>query len=155
MFLAVLLTLHSWTRWGVVTSLVVVVARSVRGWATKSPWTASDATVARVWVGAMDLQLALGFTLYFVGSPMAEIARHDLRAAWAAGDALRFFGLLHPASMFVAFVLAHATWTSARRTELDRERFRRLTLGALATTALVTIAIPWPFLSYGRPLVRL
>ncbi|MBX3198890.1 MAG: hypothetical protein KF850_24670 [Labilithrix sp.] len=154
MFLAVLLTLHSWTRWAVVASLVVVVARSVRAWATRRPWTPPDATVARAWVGAMDLQLALGFTLYFVGSPMAEIARHDLRAAWAAGHALRFFGLIHPACMFVAFMLTHATWISARRTELDRERFRRLALGSLVTSVLVAVAIPWPFLSYGRPLVR-
>ncbi|MCW5832679.1 MAG: hypothetical protein KIS78_09745 [Labilithrix sp.] len=154
MFLAVLLTLHSWTRWAVVASLAVVLARSVRGWATGRPWTASDGGVARAWIGAMDLQLALGFTLYFVSSPIAEIARRDLRGAWGAGDALRFFGVVHPAAMLVAVVIAHATWTWARRAELDRARFRRLALGGLATALLVALAIPWPSLSYGRPLVR-
>jgi hypothetical protein len=153
MLLAVLLTLHSWIRWAVVASMIAVVVRAGMGWSAKRPWTSKDASLGRVWVGAVDAQVSVGFVLYFIASPMAAIARQDLAAAWR-DESLRFFGILHPLMMVVVAIVTHAAWIWVRRTEVGTERLRRLTLGALGALAFLMLAIPWPFLAYGRPLTR-
>jgi hypothetical protein len=154
MLLAVLLTLHSWSRWAVVASTLAMGVCSTRAWIRRTPWTPLDASLTRTWVGTVDLQVALGFVLYFAASPMASIARQDFRAAWS-DETLRFFGILHPAAMVLVLVSTHATRVWANRTEHEHERFRRLTLGVLATFVIAMLAIPWPFLPYGRPLTRM
>lgn len=154
MLLALLLTLHSWVRWAVLVTTLVVAARCAWGWTAGKRWSQRDAALARSWVGAIDVQVLLGMLLYFFASPQAAIARQSLRWAWT-DPSLRFFGILHPLSMLVAATLAHASWVWARRTDGEtRERFRRLGLGVLGAVAIFLLAIPWPFLSYGRPLTR-
>lgn len=150
---SVLLELHSWCRWVVLLALGMVLARGWWGMWTRRPWRPSDSVAARLWVGATDTQLMLGMALYLVGSPLAAMARHDLRAAWGE-PSLRFFGLLHPALMALAVASTHATWVWARRAAHDEERFWRLVRGVVATALLISLAMPWPFLAYGRPLVR-
>lgn len=155
MLLAVLLTIHSWFRWAVVISTLILGARCASGWIRKRRWTSVDAAFGRAWVGALDLQVSLGLLLYFTASPMAAAARQNFRSAWT-NDWLRFFGIVHPLSMLTAALVMHAAWTWARRTEdASNERFRRLGLGVLGALVLVALAIPWPFLPYGRPLARM
>lgn len=155
MLLFLLLTVHSWVRWAVVLSTLGVGARCAWGWLRGGRWTPKDASFARVWVAAIDIQVALGLLLYFTASPIAQIARQDLRGAWSS-EWLRFFGIVHPLVMLVAAAVMHAAWIWTRRTEDDAsDRFRRLGLGVLAVLVLVALAIPWPFLSYGRPLTRM
>lgn len=155
MLLFVLLTIHSWFRWAVVLSTLTVGARYARGWIRRRSWTPTDSALARAWVGAIDIQVSLGLLLYFTASPLADIARQDLRGAWS-DDSLRFFGILHPLSMLAAAFVAHAAWIWTRRTEDGANgRFRRLGLGVLGVLVLVVLAIPWPFLSYGRPVTRM
>lgn len=151
MLFAVLLALHSWCRWIVVGLTLLVVLRCASGWLRAATWTSLDAGLARLWVGAVDLQVSIGLLLYFTASPTAAAARQSLRVAWTDGW-LRFFGIVHPAAMLSAAALAHAAWVWARRTE--DHRFRRLGLGALGALTLIALAIPWPFLPYGRPLAR-
>ena len=149
----VLLQLHSWVRWAVVASVLAVATRAVLALLRTRAWTDRDALVARVWVGATDLQLALGLAMYFSTSAIAEVTRADPSAAWN-DVTIRFFGILHPLTMFGAVVLTHATWIWARRTRDPRARFRRLAVGAALTAVLVLAAIPWPSPIHGRPLFR-
>lgn len=155
MILGVLLVLHSWFRWAVVLATLTVGVRCGLALICKKGWAPSDAKFGRMWVAAIDVQVSLGLLLYFTASPMAAIARQDLGHAWGS-DLLRFFGILHPLSMLAAACVAHAAWIWTRRTgERDPRRFRRLGLGLLGALVLIVLAIPWPFLSYGRPLARL
>jgi hypothetical protein len=148
-----LVVLHSWGRWAVFVAAAFVVARAARGRAAGRAWAAADATAARVWVGAIDLQAFLGMMLYFAASPVAFVARLDPAAA-VHDPTLRFFGALHPLAMAFAFAATHATWIAARRIDASRARFGRLAVGALATLGLLALATPWPALAYGRPLLR-
>ncbi|MBX3208679.1 MAG: hypothetical protein KF764_26840 [Labilithrix sp.] len=54
----------------------------------------------------------------------------------------------------VAHVDFDARGAAPARTELDRERLRRLAIGAVAALVLIVLAIPSSLLSYGRPLAR-
>ncbi|APR85684.1 Hypothetical protein A7982_11033 [Minicystis rosea] len=153
MLYAVLIAGHSWLRWIVVASALIALGRALSGLYAKRPWQRLDQVLARIWVGAVDLQLTAGFALYFGVSPVADLARRNLRAAWEQ-PALRFFGLIHPLVMLAAFVATHATWIWVRRTDHAPDRFRRLALGVSGALLLVFAAVPWPFLDYGRPLLR-
>lgn len=155
MLLAVLLTLHSWFRWAVVATTIAIGARCASGWMRKRRWTSRDSAFSRAWVVAVDLQVSLGLLLYFVASPTAAAARDSFRLA-LADDWLRFFGIVHPLSMLTAAVVTHAAWIWARRSpDGSSDRFRRLGLGVAGALAIVALAIPWPFLAYGRPLARM
>jgi len=154
MLLDALLVLHSWIRWAVVVATILLAARCGARWIAKRRWTALDATFGRAWVSAIDIQIAVGLLLYFTASPQAAAARRNLRLAWA-DDGLRFFGILHPTVMVFAASVMHAAWIWTRRAEDgSNERFRRLGMGVLAVMVLLLLAIPWPFLPYGRPLAR-
>ena len=132
---------------------MLTLVRSLSGWQQARAWSAWDQRAARLFVGSVDTQVLLGLTLYFGVSPIAAAARADLAAAWA-DPTLRFFGVIHPALMLLAFIAAHVAWVAARRAELPTQRHRRLALGALTAAAFLVAAIPWPFLEYGRPHVR-
>lgn len=154
MLLTLLLTLHSWLRWAVVVTTLVMGARCAWAWAARRSWSRRDGALARSWVGVIDTQVLLGLLLYFFASPQAAIARQNLRWAWTDAS-LRFFGIQHPLSMLAAAFITHASWVWARRTVDDTpERFRRLGLGVLGALLLILLAIPWPSLTYGRPLIR-
>lgn len=57
--------------------------------------------------------------------------------------------------MLVAVVLAHVGRALSRRVTETQDKHRRAAIFfGLAVVALL-IAIPWPFLPYGRPLLRL
>jgi hypothetical protein len=56
--------------------------------------------------------------------------------------------------MISAVLLAQLTYSLGNRSRDDRSRFRRAALGYGLTTVLILAAIPWPAVSYGRPLVR-
>jgi hypothetical protein len=132
----------------------VVGARCAWGFAARRGWSLRDAALARAWVAAIDVQVLLGMLLYFFASPQAAIARQSLRWAWA-DPSLRFFGIQHPLAMLAVAASTHVSWVWARRTDgATRERFRRLGLGVLGTLVLILAAIPWPSLTYGRPLAR-
>jgi hypothetical protein len=144
---------HSWLRWLVLATAGAVLARCAYALAARRPWSSFDRALARAWVGATDVQLAVGLVLFSSASPLAAAARRDVVPAWGE-PALRFFGFLHPALMVAVVVATHATWIAARRVDGARARFRRLGFGATGAVALLVAGVPWPSLPYGRPLVR-
>ncbi|WP_163777344.1 hypothetical protein [Myxococcus vastator] len=147
------LLLHSWLRWGVVVLGVLALARALVGWARGRDWTSSDRRLQRVFVSAFDTQMLLGMTLYFALSPITPRSMDALRMSMSIGH-LRFFGLEHPLLMLLALTAAHATSAMSRREAPSRSRHRTWAVGLLLAMLFVALAIPWPGLSHGRPLLR-
>jgi hypothetical protein len=153
-FYVFLITAHSFVRWAILLSCAATVTYALHGWMSGRVWKSADQRIARIFVGAVDTQVLLGLTLYFVASPLAAAARADLAAAW--GDpVLRFFGIIHPFLALSAATVAHATWIAARRAGDARSRHRRLTMGAALVLVTFLALVPWPFLAYGRPFLRM
>lgn len=150
----ILLLIHSFTRWLVLMACALTVLSSVHGWLAARGWAAIDQSTARAFMACVDVQVLLGLTLYFSVSPLARQARVDLAAAWQ-DPVLQFFGVIHPCLALSASVIAHATWIAARRTSDSAARHRRLALGASLSLAMLLGAVPWPFMDYGRPWLRL
>jgi hypothetical protein len=57
--------------------------------------------------------------------------------------------------MVLAALAAHVGSVASRRARDDRGRHRRLAIGAGLALLAILIGMPWPFMPYGRPLLRL
>ena len=104
-------------------------------------------------VSALDLQLLLGLLLYLVLSPnMAEI-----RANFGTSmkdPVARFWAVEHITSMLVAVVLVHVGRVLGRKAATPDSRRMKLFICFGIATALMLLAIPWPGMRAGRPLLR-
>lgn len=150
----VLLTVHSWIRWILVLTAGFIILRSGYALFRGRAYSFNDARLAKGFLGALNLQLLVGIILYVALSPMVRVAWSDWGAAMASSP-LRFFAIEHQVAAVVAIGIGHAGISWARRGTDDRARHRRALLGAAGCLLMILIAIPWPFLPYGRALLRL
>jgi putative Ca2+/H+ antiporter (TMEM165/GDT1 family) len=153
MYLAVL-TLHSYVRWIVVILASVAVVRALGGWLGRKEWTALDRRLGVFFSSSMDLQLLLGLILYIFLSPSTHTAFQDFGAA-LSNEVLRYWSLEHIGLMLVAVVLVHVGQILSKRAGEARVKHRQAAIFFGLAILIVLFAIPWPFLPYGRPLIRL
>lgn len=144
---------HSYLRWLILIALIVASVKFAGGWRAGRPWDAGSTRLLKATVGLLDLQLLLGLLLYFLLSPLTELAFRDMGAAMRSAPA-RFFVVEHATMMVAALVAVHVTSVRVRRAKEDPVRQRRAAIGVMTTLLFVCVGIPWPFLAYGRPLFR-
>jgi hypothetical protein len=149
MVYALTLFLHSWLRWAVLLTGVLLLVRTARG----RGWRPLDQRAGVAFLAALDLQVLLGLLLYFVVSPLTPKSFADLRAFMPVAP-LRFFAVEHFAGMLVALVAAHVGWARGKRAPSDAVRHRRVLVGVAVALLAILASIPWPWLPYGRTLVR-
>jgi hypothetical protein len=144
---------HSYLRWFVLLLALFVCVRSLVAWRRQRAWESTDEKLSVALIVGVDLQLLLGLWLYIFLSPLSRAFLGDTGAAMK-DPLLRFFGMEHVFEMLIALILFHVARAWSKKAESGVVRHRRvwtLTLAALLVTA---IAIPWPGLGYGRPLLR-
>jgi uncharacterized membrane protein len=154
MLYTIVLTLHNLTRWAVLLLAVWVLYRSYAGWLGVRPWTQADRRANALFAAVIGLQFILGVIFYLVPGSLANRALGDLASAMKDSN-MRFFVAEHSVVMFVAVVVANIGSAVARRAPTDAAKHRLAAILFTITTLLVLLAIPWPFLSYGRPWLRL
>jgi len=147
------LTAHSWVRWLLVLLAGLLLLRSAYALSRGSVYGLQDQRLARGFIGALNLQFLLGIMLYVALSPMVRMAWADWGAAMASSP-LRFFAIEHQVAALVAIGIGQAGIGWVRRTQDDRTRHRRGLFTAAGCLLMILIAIPWPFLPYGRALLR-
>ncbi|GAC1351417.1 MAG: hypothetical protein NVS3B20_04420 [Polyangiales bacterium] len=149
------LTLHSLARWLVVASGLLTLALAVTGWVGRRGWSKRDETLSIVWVSLVDLQTLIGLLLYFVWSPFRAMIFDHFKDAMKIPVA-RFFGMEHGFAMLVALVVAHVGRVRSKKYETSDYRRHRVMAIASGIYLLIVLAMmPWPWLEYGRPLVRM
>jgi len=147
------LAIHSYLRWIILILGVVAVAKAIGGWLGRKPWGASDQKLGMFFVTGLDLQLLVGVVLFLFFSPLTDAMFQEPGAAMK-NTVTRFFSVEHTVMMVIAVALAHIGRVRARRAA-DPVAKHRTTAIFLGLSLLVMLAgIPWPFLSYGRPLLR-
>jgi len=146
----VVLTIHSILRWLVVLSAVFAIIRAITGLSFKRGWMAMDNRAGQWFTILMDLQLLLGIILYFFLSPITTAALQDFGSAMG-NPATRFFAVEHIALMVLAVAVAHIGRSLSRKAPTPQQKHRRALIWFSLSLLLVLAAVPWPFLSYGRP----
>ncbi len=147
------LFLHSALRWVVLIAALVALVRALAGWRGARPWTRPDDVAGAVTVGLLDVQFVLGLVLYAFLSPVTRAFFAD-PGAGMANAGLRFFGVEHAFAMVVALVVGHLGRVLARRESAPAQRHRNAFVSSLVILLVLLIGMPWPFLPYGRPLLR-
>ncbi len=141
-----LLFLHSWVRW----ALLLVGLVSLAGtFDTQREWSTRDERLSVVLVGLADLQLLLGLTLWIFVSPLTRLAFNA--QLLFKGAPFTFFALFHPVVMLGALFFLHVQRLLQKKKGPLVKRWRDTLLIWLV---LVTLAVPWPFWSFGRELFR-
>jgi len=151
---SIVLTLHSFVRWVVLILAVVAAGRALIGWLGRREWGVLDRRLGVFLSASIDLQLLLGLTLYVFLSPTTRHAFQNLETAMSHATT-RYWTVEHIGEMVLSLVLIHLGQLLSKRSGTATSRHRRAAVFFGLATLLILMAIPWPFLAYGRPLLRL
>lgn len=144
-------TLHSILRWLVVLAALFAIIRAITGISFKRGWMQMDNRAGLLYTIFLDLQVLIGIILYFFLSPTTTIALQNFGAAMG-NAATRFFAVEHVVGMLLGVIVAHIGRTLVRRAPTDAQKHRRSIIWTAVSLIIVLASIPWPFMSYGRPL---
>lgn len=150
---AIALFVHSYLRWVVMITSIFLCVRSFLAWRSKRNWDQGDERLHVALIAAVDTQLATGLLLYVFLSPLSWAFFADLRNNIKA-PTLRFFGMEHVLAMLVATAIVHVGRVQSKYAATDNLRHRRVWTTALFALFIIGVAIPWPGLRHGRPLLR-
>ena len=146
------LHLHTLVWWIVLLTGLWAVFRAWRGFLLRSAWTRHERMAGLVFSSALATQFLIGLALYFQ-SPTAQ-ALYTGGTTGADRIAAIFFGLVHPLTMFTAAVLGQVGFSVSKRMGEDRRKYRAAVVWYTAALVVLLLAVPWPWLSYGKSLMR-
>jgi len=146
------LILHAWLRW----ATLLLAAGSTLSALLRDDDLSRRPPGARwdtLLMAAVDLQVLFGLALYFGLSSLTVDALNDWPSI-AGNPVLMFWAVWHTVAMTGVVVLVRVGRVLALSAKTAQQR-RRRRLAAFATaTAVMLAGMPWPGLSYARPLVR-
>ena len=152
MYYAPVLIIHSWLRWA---TLLLAIAATVNAFRADSDL--SKPMPGRQWdtlfMMALDFQVLFGLLLYFGLSPFTMQASKDIGSVFHESD-LRFWSIDHIAWMGAATILVRVGRVLALNATTAQARRKWRAMFFTLTTITILAGIPWPGLSYGRPLFR-
>lgn len=137
---ATFLTLHSVFRWLVLASLVYAIFTSIEGLISKRPYSKAD-NITRIITNTIShTQLLIGFTLYFVLSPVTQ---YFLKNGSEGNHQMWFFGIYHIVMMFLSIVVMTIGGSIAKRAKTDQAKFKSIAIWFSVALFLILLAIPW------------
>lgn len=144
---------HAWLRWVLVVLGIAMLVVATRGARAALPWTPAHARGAAALLGLARIQVLVGLLLLLWASPVATLAWQLGLRAMLGQPVFLWFGLVHPGLMMLAVGVLEAGHARVRRAETPQARHRTLALSITVWFVIVLVAIPWPGLPWGRPLV--
>lgn len=146
------LLLHSWTRWLVLLPAVYFFVKSVAGAAGYARWSAGENYFIWAFNQVFGYQVLFGLSLWLGASPIVKAAFRTPAIIFEDAT-IGFWTLRHPLTMIAALGVFHIGKAKAKRVEIERKfKYFAVTFGVILL--LIASAIPWPWLTYGRPLLR-
>lgn len=147
-----LLIAHSWTRWMVLGGLVYFFIKSIYSIVRKKAWTGADNYFIWAFEQAFGYQVLFGLVLWLGSSPFLKMAIRNPDLVFE-DSTVSFWSLRHPLTMLVSIVVFQIGKVRARRAPMEN-KFRIFAVTFAVVLILVCSAIPWSWLSYGRPWLR-
>ncbi len=146
-----LLIIHNLFRWIVILMAAYALYSNFVGWKQGGKYSKKDRALNSAFVGTMDLQLILGFLLYFFYSPYTKTAFSNMAEAMH-DKGLRFWAVEHIAGMFIAIVVAHIGAALSKRAKTDAEKFKKAFIYFAIALILVVLSLPYAAHGGERPL---
>ena len=136
------LAVHNIVRWVALILAILAVVRAFIGWLGKRDWTDRDRKIGVFFTSAMDVQLLLGFMLYFLLSPLTTAALRNFGAAMG-NDVSRFFALEHALYMILAVVFAHLGSAFSKRADEPVKKHRTAAIWFGLSLIIILLGMPW------------
>ncbi len=140
----ILLALHNVVRWLVVVLGIVVLVRALWGWLGKKTWEKTDRMLGVAFTSAFDMQILLGFLLYFFSSSYGLNAFLTQPVGQVLGnETTRLFAIEHPLIMVLAVVFAHLGSLLPKKAKDDQTRHKQAAICFGLAILLTLAAMPW------------
>lgn len=143
---------HNLFRWIIVLSGCWALMRVWSGLLTKAAWGKQDRIAGLVFSSALNVQFLLGIALIAVSPIMRSVMMSKNFGAAMKDGTMRFFLIEHPTMMLIAVIVAQIGFSISKRAPDDEKKFKKAAIFYTISMVLILLAIPWPFLKYGRPL---
>ncbi len=143
-----LLHFHSFMRWIALITLVLAVFKAFMNMRDGKTYMDSDKKPFLFAFISAHIQLLLGLILYFI-SPVVAGGLSDMKAAMA-DKVLRFWAVEHIAMMILAIVFITVGFSTHKKIQDSKAKFRRVFIFYLVALVLILASIPWPFMQVGQ-----
>lgn len=152
MYTTVLL-LHSWNRWIVLLLGIVAVVGAFANISRRAPWSQGNDRAALFFMIFADIQLLLGVSLFAI-TPWLHMFASAPGSAMG-NETVRYWTMEHGFGMIVAIAFAHVGRVSIRRKTDPLAKNRSAAIWLTLAVVIMLLTLPWPFMPYGRPLIRI
>lgn len=146
--LDILQAIHSVMRWLVLLFAVLTVIVGLRGMGGRRNFTGSDKRPALFLLISCDIQLLLGFVIYFLHGYQHNFAGGVMKEVMKA-PAARFWTIEHLTGMLLGIVLVHVGYAVIKTNRSHAAKFRRLFWCSFIALIVFVATIPWPFRKAG------
>ena len=140
----IILTLHNIIRWIIVILGLVAAGLALYGWFRNNQWSDKNRRIGFFFTTSIDIQLLLGFLLYFVFSEWGLNAILDKGMSFVMGQGeFRFFAIEHVAFMMVGFIFAHLGSMLPKKIDNSKGKFKRAAVWYSLALLFILLGIPW------------
>lgn len=148
-----MLLAHSWNRWLILMSGIIVVVMAFYRYINKRPYTGLQKGLGITFLSSLHLQLIIGIVLYFFLSPFTKMALDDFGSAMRNPD-LRFWAVEHTILNILGIILVQIGYSLAKRKILFLEKHKTTFIWMGLGLLLVLIAVPVGIMGIERPWFR-
>ncbi len=145
-----LLHTHNLLRYAIVILLLLAIFKSLKGWFGNGTYQESDNKVSLFLFISAHLQLVIGLALYFIGDKYKLISEFGM-AEVMKSEELRFWAVEHITAMILGIAIITLGRIMAKKTDVDKIKFRRQSIYFILAALLIFSAIPWPWSAVARP----
>lgn len=140
--MSIVLILHDLARWLIIIFAFWTLFAAIGGLMNSSNYSKSDNLANLLFMIFMDIQIVLGFILYFNNGWFDKL-KH--LGAYMKDANQRFFVMEHWLLMLIAWVLVHAGRISVKKAATSRLKYKKTLIYFGIALLLILIGIPWPF----------
>lgn len=133
---------HNFMRWFVIIFALWTLIKTMGGMNGSKSFTKNDKRPALFLMISADIQLLLGFILYF-GKGWFKVLTSG--SGFMKLPAQRFWAMEHMVSMLIAIILIHIGYSSIKKNISDAAKFKRVFWYTLIAIIIIMATIPWPF----------
>ena len=138
----IVLLLHSWLRWVVLLLGIFLIIKGITGINSSQSFSRGLNGMSAGFVGLFHTQILLGLLLYFIYSPITEMAMQDFGMAMKNSE-LRFWAVEHGTVMIIAAIIAQIGRVKIKKADTDQARFKAMAIYFSIALVLVLSRIPW------------
>lgn len=140
--MSIVLILHDLARWLIIIFAFWTVFAAIGGLMNKSAYSKGANTSNLLFMIFMDIQIVLGFILYFNNGWFDKLKHLGV---YMKDANQRFFTLEHWLLMLIAWVLVHAGRIAVKKVPTPHAKYKKTLIYFGIALLLILIAIPWPF----------